>query len=218
MLRWKEQNLRILLWRGSQKYHNFLPKRFDAEEKCLDVAMESVHDIATFCMTYEDSLDQGLVWYATYCLLQATLVVLVGFLGKPLASTQYREPPLWHHSVYQARDCFQQLSRRSISAARCLEMLDRICSRFQSLPTLNLALNSENSEVQMPLFNDIAHQIPELMDPLSENNLIFGDDTQVGMNDDTCGDPNLRIFMNEVSLDFMGNMPLDLLFNDWVDY
>jgi transcriptional regulatory protein GAL4 len=68
----------------------------------------------------------------------------------------------------------------------------------------------------MPLFNDIAQQIPELMDPLSENNLVFGEDGQVAMNDETGDD--LRMFMNEVSIDFMGNMPLDLLFNDWVEY
>lgn len=225
VLRWKEQNLRILLWRGSQKYHSYLPTRFNAEEKCLDVAMESVHDIATFWRTYENA-SYHMVWYATYCLLQATLVILVLFLGKDTQYQSSQELPLWHHSVFEARDCFRQLAKRSVSARRCLEMLDRICTRFESLPALNLSLDSQDtplqnnanasSEVHMPLFNDIAQQIPELTDPLSENNLIFGEDGQVNMNDDTGND--LRMFMNEVSLDFMGNMPLDLLFNDWVDY
>lgn len=72
-------------------------------------------------------------------------------------------------------------------------------------------------DIPIPLVNDISKQFPESMDPLSENNLDFGYGDQVAMNGDT-GDPNLRMLMNEVSLDFMGNMPLDLLFNDWLDY
>lgn len=225
VLRWKEQNLRILLWRGSQKYHSYLPTRLNAEEKCLDVAMESVHDIATFWRTYENA-SYHMVWYATYCLLQATLVILVLFLGKGAQYESSQELPLWHHLVFEARDCFRQLAKRSVSARRCLEMLDRICTRFESLPTLNLALDSQETlilhnenatpEAQMPLYNDNAQQISGLTNPLTENNLTFGEYGQEEMNNDTGED--LRMFMNEVSLDFMGNMPLDLLFNDWVDY
>ncbi|KAJ5090887.1 transcriptional regulatory protein C1F7.11c [Penicillium argentinense] len=225
VLHLKEQNLRILLWRGSQKYHAFLPTRFNAEEKCLDVAMESIHDIATFCMMHKVSLYQGLIWYTTYFLLQATLVVLVGFLGKSNHFESDQEPPQWHHSIFKARDCLRALAERSISAGRCLELLDRICSRFQSLPTLNsgldpdayLLLSLNNPEVPNPSVDAFPQDVSGFMDPLSENYLAFGDEGQPAVNDDT-GDPNLRTFMNEVLLDFKGNMPLDLLFNDWVDY
>lgn len=224
VLRWKEQNLRILLWRGSQKYHNFLPTRFNAEEKCLDVAMESVHDIATFCMAYQDSLYHGLIWYATYFLVQASLAILVGFLGKDNSESHHdQEPPFWHHAIYESRDCLRKLARQSISAARCMEMLDRICSRFESFPTLNsspnpeiYSLSNEAPELAIPPLDEASQQIPDFMRRFSENDLMFGDENQLTISDDV-GDPNLRTLMNEVSLDLMGNMPLDLLFNDWVE-
>ncbi|KXJ90286.1 fungal-specific transcription factor domain-domain-containing protein, partial [Microdochium bolleyi] len=79
---WKEQNLRILIWRGSKARHSFLPHKSPAENRCRDVAMQTIHDIAGFCeRTYHPGVVHlGVNWYATYFLFQAVLVLEAGLL------------------------------------------------------------------------------------------------------------------------------------------
>ncbi|KAL2874812.1 hypothetical protein SGCOL_010068, partial [Colletotrichum sp. CLE4] len=156
---WKEQNLRILLWRGSQQHHSYLPTKVNAEEKCLDVAMQSIHDIATFSMENEVSLHQGIVWYATYFLFQATLVLEANYLTKATSADQ-TDRLTWQHSVSKSRACLKTLAQKSRSANRCLEMLDRIHSQFQSLPQLDLELDQNYSQSVVPQPGDEAEARP----------------------------------------------------------
>lgn len=220
---WKEQNLRILLWRGSQRHHSFLPAKVNADAKCLNVAMDSIHDIATFCTIYESNLYQSLAWYATYFLLQATLVLVAGFLDKN--SQIQPESSELHHSVFQSRNCLRMLAARNKSAARYLEMLDLICSQVQS-PIPDLELGQYSCDLSdMPIgasFDAAGSDMPDharnYVDLPSENDFMLPGENQFALNDDDTTDPNLRMLINQVSQDFTGSMPLDLLFNDWMNY
>ncbi|RSL54342.1 hypothetical protein CEP54_009940 [Fusarium duplospermum] len=57
---WKEQNLRILLWRGTKKVHPYLPSRMDARGRCLDAAMETIQSISSFVTSSEGILHPGI--------------------------------------------------------------------------------------------------------------------------------------------------------------
>ncbi|KAJ5784553.1 transcriptional regulatory protein C1F7.11c [Penicillium pulvis] len=216
---WKEQNLRILLWRGSQRHHSFLPTKVNADVRCLNVAMDSIHNIATFCTIHESNLHQSLAWYATYFLLQATLVLTAGLLDKN--SQIQPESSELHHSVFQSRNCLRMLAIKNKSAARYMEMLDRICSQIQS-PVPDLEMNQysydlsngagfDASRIDVPNHTQSFAELP------SENDFMIPGENQFAFNDDTT-DPNLRMLINQVSQDFTGSMPLDLLFNDWMNY
>ncbi|KAK1984430.1 hypothetical protein LZ30DRAFT_586209, partial [Colletotrichum cereale] len=207
----------ILLWRGSQLHHSYLPTKVDANEKCLNVAMQSIHDIAAFCTALEGSLHQGIIWYATYFLFQATLVLEANHLVEVTRAEQDRVA--WQHSVSKSRTCLATLAQKSRSAKRCLEMLDRIHSQFRYLPQRSLELNQPYSQVTpprpdlltaLPASNSVgpAAQLP------SENEFAFPGESQPVFGDDSA-DPSLRVLLNEASLDFMENMPLDLLLGDW---
>ncbi|KAJ6106596.1 C6 transcription factor [Penicillium capsulatum] len=216
--RWKEQNIRILLWRGTQKYHSYLPTKMNSEERCLDAAMETIHDIAGFCTMYDGALYQGITWYATYFLLQATLVLMARFLDNTVVSSE-EEASAWHHSVFKARNCLRVVAARNKPATRYLDMLDRVCSQFQS-PTLeqNLySLSSLQEDLLAPSVNDLPHNTEDFLGLPSENDFALLGDSQFALNDEAA-DPNFRILINQVSHDFMGSMPLDLLFNDWINY
>ncbi|KAK0375146.1 hypothetical protein CLIM01_07493 [Colletotrichum limetticola] len=220
---WKEQNLRILLWRGSQQHHSYLPTKVKAEEKCLNVAMQSIHDIAAFCMANEVSLHQGIVWYATYFLFQATLVLEANYLTKS-TSTDQTDRLAWQHSVSKSRACLKTLAQKSRSAKRCLEMLDRIHNQFQFLPQLDLGLDQAYFQSVVPQMLDEAEARPaashfvaptqNFADLPSENDFAFYSESQPAFDDDAA-DPSLRMLLNESSIDFMENMPLDLLLGDW---
>ncbi|KAL0781736.1 hypothetical protein CaCOL14_003071 [Colletotrichum acutatum] len=220
---WKEQNLRILLWRGSQQHHSYLPTKVNAEDKCLNVAMQSVHDIATFCMANEASLHQGIVWYATYFLFQATLVLEANYLTKA-TSTDQTDRLAWQHSVSKSRACLKTLAEKSRSAKRCLEMLDRIHSQFHFLPQLDLGLDQAYFQSVVPQMTDEAEARPtashfvastqNFADLPSENDFAFYSESQPTFDDDAA-DPSLRMLLNESSIDFMESMPLDLLLGDW---
>lgn len=221
---WKEQNLRILLWRGSQAHHSFLPTKMVAEEKCMNVAMDSIHEISAFCMTFEGNLYPSLTWYATYFLLQATLVLVAGFLDKN-AQGQAEAPEL-HHSIFKSRNCLRMLASRNKSASRYLEMLDIICNQFPP-PSLDLEINQDPYSLQhIPTEDSFATpmgniaQDPQNFVPLpSENDFVIPGDSQFSLNEDNNNtDPNFRTLINQVSHDFMGSMPLDLLFNDWANF
>ncbi|KAJ0313359.1 hypothetical protein COL516b_000295 [Colletotrichum fioriniae] len=220
---WKEQNLRILLWRGSQQHHSYLPTKVNAEKKCLNVAMQSVHDIATFCMANEISLHQGIVWYATYFLFQATLVLEANYLTKA-TSTDQTDRLAWQHSVSKSRACLKTLAQKSRSAKRCLDMLDRIHSQFEFLPQLDLGLDQAYFQPVVPEMVDEAearttasHFVApsqNFADLPSENDFALYSESQPAFDDDAA-DPSLRMLLNESSIDFMESMPLDLLLGDW---
>ncbi|KAJ5928280.1 transcriptional regulatory protein C1F7.11c [Penicillium verhagenii] len=219
---WKKQNLRILLWRGSQTHHSFLSIKVNADEKCLNIAMDSIHDIATFCTMYESDMHQSLTWYATYFLLQATLVLVAGYLDNN--SHTQPEPSELHHSVFQSRNCLRMLAADNKSAARYLEMLDVICSQVPS-PAPDLELDQYAYGLSdMPVgggfgapVGDIPGNASNFAGLPSENDFMIPDENLFALNDDSTADPNLRMLINQVSQDFTGSMPLDLLFNDWMN-
>lgn len=126
---WKELNLRILLWRGSYNSRNFFQTMTTAIDKCLDIAMQTIHDITSFCRSYRGVSNQSIAWYATYCVFQAALVVEAARLhnGDKNARPSI-ERPKWQyeHSTSEARTCLKSLSQTSKSASRCLLVLERI--------------------------------------------------------------------------------------------
>ncbi|KAL4821870.1 fungal-specific transcription factor domain-containing protein [Aspergillus spinulosporus] len=134
---WKEQNLRMLLWWGSQRLCNdnvsMSAEREEARNMCHLAAVETIQDITTFCLDYADAMHVGLSWYATYFLFQASVVLSIHHL-KPVPQLDCglaavnRE--LWLSSVERARGCFASLGATNKAALRCLAVLDRIRDRF----------------------------------------------------------------------------------------
>lgn len=125
---WKEQNLRMMLWRGGQRSNKTKSRSEVAVQKCLHVAIESVQAICNFCTSF-GQLHQGLSWYAIYFLFQAVLVLDVGLLQAPedaLAST-------WKSAIDQARQCLSQLGTTNGAALRCISVLNRIHMHHQSV-------------------------------------------------------------------------------------
>lgn len=131
---WKFQNLRILLWRGVEKMHPFLPTKPDASRRCIDSAVQAVHEIASFCGEFEEILHLGINWYATYFLFQATLVLEVGRLSDELRDEVDQE--LLQTSIARSRTCLGILAKKSSSVNRFLEVLDKI--HIHNFPVLSV--------------------------------------------------------------------------------
>ncbi|KAI0102100.1 fungal-specific transcription factor domain-containing protein [Nemania sp. FL0031] len=211
---WKEQNLRIILWRGSREYHSFLPNKQSAETKCLEVAMQSIHDIATFCAVHEAALHQGITWYAIYFLFQAALVLEASYL-QSLKQKRYEEDgALREHSLSQVRACMSTLAQSSSSAKRCMEVLDsihdRLCSQaaYASEMVDNRGTNGSHGGViesyQPPSTNFVDGENEYAM---FGNSFGFGDDVV---------DPTLRMLINPTSSNMFEDMPLDVLLDNWI--
>ncbi|KAL0936182.1 C6 transcription factor [Colletotrichum truncatum] len=204
----------------NQKRHSYLPRKVDADAKCLEIAMQTIHDIAAFCMGYESSLNNGITWYATYFIFQATLVLEASYLTE--ASRPEEDRLAWQHSVSKARACLKALEHNNRPARRCLEMLDRIHSQFQLLPQLDPALDpacflpmglNQDATATFTETNAIS-ETNEILELPSENEFSSYGEIQSVYGEETT-DPSLRMLLNEGPLDFMDNMPLDLLLDDW---
>ncbi|KAJ8119396.1 hypothetical protein ONZ43_g3643 [Nemania bipapillata] len=212
---WKEQNLRILLWRGSRDYHSFLPSKPSAEAKCLGVAMRSIHDIATFCEVYETDLHRGIAWYAIYFLFQAALVLEASYL-QSLKQKRYEEDNTFRdHSLFQMRACMSTLAETNRSARRCLEVLDNIHGRLCSEAAVTSRMTVSNVSIdgtdnalmepyRLPSPGFVGGEDPYTM---FENGLSFGDDVV---------DPTLRLLINPNSSNMFEDMPLDALLDNWI--
>ncbi|GAW20863.1 hypothetical protein ANO14919_103750 [Xylariales sp. No.14919] len=211
---WKEQNLRVLLWRGSRDYHGLLPNKQSAGTKCLEVAMQSTHDIATFCAANEAALHQGVVWYATYFLFQAALVLEASYLQSSRQMRDEEDSPFREHTLCQARSCLMTLAQTSNSAKRCMEVLDSIHQRLRSQVVVN-APDTEG-ECDTGTLND-AHV--DLTQPSAG---FFGGESDFGLAGgdlsfgDNVVDPTLRMLINPTSSNLFEDMPLDMLLDDWV--
>ncbi|GAD99798.1 hypothetical protein AOR_1_2318174 [Paecilomyces variotii No. 5] len=133
---WKEQNLRMILWWGSQRLCKSPLAAEDAQNMCHYTAIETIQDITTFCLDYPDTIHTGLGWYAIYFLFQATVVLSSHYLKLPQISERSfnaMDNELWTLSISRARDCLANLRVVHEAAARCLAVLDRI--QDQSQPT-----------------------------------------------------------------------------------
>jgi transcriptional regulatory protein GAL4 len=215
---WKEQNLRILLWRGSKRSHPYLPNKTDAETRCLDAAMQSMNDITAFCSTNEGILHLGVVWYATYFLFQAALVLEASYLDREAKDKLDNETANWRLMVHKAQSCLVTFSARSRSAKRCLEVLELINRRAET------AANTRRTVLTVP---ELVEEVPATLQPPvgdAEASLppadlpTFGDgDLSMGtwtLNDDG-SDPTMRMILDNTPWGHLDNAPMDNLFNDW---
>lgn len=151
---WKEQNLRMMLWRGGQRSNKLRSRSETATQNCILVATESVHAICSFSGA-NDRLHQGLSWYATYFLFQAVLVIDYA----PLQSPEDVQASIWRDSIDQARACFSQLGITNPAALRCIAVLDRIHSHHLSLAATN---NCTRANSQDP--DPLPSSLPDLGD------------------------------------------------------
>ncbi|PVH88996.1 hypothetical protein DL98DRAFT_524609 [Cadophora sp. DSE1049] len=151
---WKEQNLRMMLWRGGQRSNRTRPRSEVATQNCILVAIESVDSICSFSGA-NDRLHQGLSWYATYFLFQAVLVIDYALLQSP----DDVQSSVWRESINKAHACFSKLGITNPAALRCIAVLDRIHSHHLSLAATN---NCTRANSQDP-------------DPLSSSLPEFGD-------------------------------------------
>lgn len=218
---WKEQNLHLLVWRGSKNQHSFLPELPSAISHCTRIAMQIIHDIATFCTQHEEILHQNLRWYATYFIFQAVLVLGASqFIDVEEGETyqQRSSPRPWEqsHSLSKAESCLQLLARSSRPAVRCLHILNRLQNAYS--PGTPFA--SGNAQ---PAYNTRSTARPgtTLSDQDVQAQILASNDvSQLDYNwemmfDAECPDPLFYSLVSEVPSDIMGNLPVDLLFNEW---
>ncbi|KAI0425142.1 fungal-specific transcription factor domain-containing protein [Xylaria sp. FL1042] len=215
---WKEQNLRILLWRGSREYHSFLPNKQSAGTKCLEVSMQSIHDIATFLAADETTLHQSLVWYAVYFLFQAALVLEASYLQSSRQKREEEEASAREHTLGRARSCLAMLSRMNTSAKRCMEVLDSIHQRLRSRVTNTPDPDACSSTGALHSACIDLTQLPILAPAEGfaggESDFgLFGSD--LGFGDDMV-DPTLRMLMDPNSSNSFQDMPLDMLLDNWM--
>ncbi|KAH6887681.1 fungal-specific transcription factor domain-containing protein [Thelonectria olida] len=212
---WKEQNLRIILWRGSKRYHSFLPSKMDAEKRCLDVAMQSIHDITSFCSTYEGIVHLGIAWYATYFLFQAALILEASYLDKKNQQRTDDETTMWQVVVSKARDCLIVLAQKSRSASRCLEVLDAIHQRARARNPLEPPPTTQSSELLGYPAQSAANG-PDEVPPLANNGEYAAMPmNEFGLYDDT-SDPTLRMILDQTPWGYLDNTPMDAFFNEWI--
>lgn len=135
MVIWKEQNLRMMLWWGSQRMCNLPSDREETQNMCHFTAVETIQNITNFCHGNTELLHTSLSWYATYFLFQAAVVLSIHHL-RPLQPTDTGlaeiSQELWLSSISRCRDCLASLSQNNNAAMRCLAVLDRIRDRSQS--------------------------------------------------------------------------------------
>ncbi|KAH7001017.1 fungal-specific transcription factor domain-containing protein [Ilyonectria destructans] len=214
---WKEQNLRIILWRGSTRYHSFLPSKMDAEKRCLEVAMQSIHDIAAFCSAYDGILHLGIAWYATYFLFQAALVLEASYLDKENQQRSDEETAAWQVVVSEARECLVILARKSKSASRCLEVLDLIHRRTQAR---NIVEPDHTASQPGQILEGYQQQLP--VPGHGEAALVGapGGECAIAVNEfglyDDTSDLTLRMILDQTPWGYLDNTPMDAMFNDWI--
>ncbi|CAG8976997.1 hypothetical protein HYALB_00012849 [Hymenoscyphus albidus] len=137
VLLWKEQNLRMILWRGGQRSYKTRSRSEIAVQNCLHVAIETAQSICSFCSCI-GGLHHGLSWYAIYFLFQAVLVLDVGLLQAPedaLSST-------WRSAIDEARKCLSQLGSMNAAALRCISVLSRIHNHHRAIASTNHLSNA----------------------------------------------------------------------------
>ncbi|PWY69029.1 hypothetical protein BO94DRAFT_590608 [Aspergillus sclerotioniger CBS 115572] len=158
---WKEQNLRMMLWWGTHRLCISPSDTEEAQNMCHYAAIECIQDITTFCIDYPDTLHNGLTWYATYFLFQASVVLSIHYLRphQPLdTNLAAANQELWLFSISRARDCLANLSQANQAAARCLEVLDRIRDQSQATPTPGAEASAmyDADAAQLPTIHDAA--------------------------------------------------------------
>lgn len=211
---WKEQNLRIILWRGSKRNHPFLADRVDAETRCLDVAMQSIHDIITFCTAKEAMLHLGIIWYAAYFLFQAALVLEASYLNQETQNSRSEEMKSWREMVLNAQNCLTTFADKSRSAKRCLGVLDLINKRTETSGYITVPkILQEQENAQSQTKNASMGRSDPSTSQDAGDNFDFSLDPWI-LNDDG-SDPTMRMILDNTPWGYLDNAPMDVLFNDW---
>lgn len=135
---WREQNLRMLLWRTSKRRQPSGADRSAADWKCYAAAVETIRDVSVFCRDYSGALHAGLSWYATYFLFQAILVLEVSQVEAPAGLSgdpdSLAGDKSWAQAISEGRSCLELL-KPNTAAGRCLETLDRLHTFLQPSET-----------------------------------------------------------------------------------
>ncbi|KAJ1324623.1 transcriptional regulatory protein GAL4 [Microdochium nivale] len=234
---WKEQNLRILLWRGSKPRHGFLAHKIDAETRCRNVAMQTIHDIASFCARHPEVLHLGVTWYATYFLFQAALVLETGLIRgdvpTPGQHQSFDSPNsiggdhgALEISITTARNCLATLGPNNISAKRCQELLERVHELLnhirysstqgqmtgQQLPMQHSPNNKHLSNMLGPVPSEAVF-VPSPSPPGPFSHLDFGaaDEFHLGFGD-FAADHTLRMLIDQTTLGVFDQAPLADIF------
>lgn len=142
---WKEQNLRMMLWRYCQRCNGVRSYLSDADRKCQLVAIETIHDISIFCNQYSGQVHLGLNWYATYFLFQAILVLDMIFLKSNRYPVEDELSSARSTSISKARDCLSELGQKNSAAQRCIAVLNRINDRLALTKSEQAEQNSSMS-------------------------------------------------------------------------
>jgi transcriptional regulatory protein GAL4 len=159
---WKEQNLRMMLWWGSQKLCNLPSDHEEAQNICHLTAVETIQEITNFIDNNLDIVHAGLSWYATYFLFQAAVVLSIHHLQPPQSvesGPKDRNQDLWLSSVSRARDCLASLSQKDKAATRCLAVLNRLRDHFQQQGQPSAISDGTRSNYQVNLLQEDA-EIP----------------------------------------------------------
>ncbi|KAL4882743.1 fungal-specific transcription factor domain-containing protein [Aspergillus karnatakaensis] len=131
---WKEQNLRMLLWWGSQRLCSTSSESEEAANLCQYTAIEAIQEIATYCIDHPSTIHAGLAWYSIYFIFQAVIVLSIHQF-KPQNSMELGltgADQLWILSITKARETLAQLAQNNAAATRCLKVLDRIWQHSQT--------------------------------------------------------------------------------------
>jgi transcriptional regulatory protein GAL4 len=147
---WKEQNLRMMLWRGGQRNNRGRARSELAVQNCIHVALESVQSICGFCDA-NGRLHQGLSWYATYFLFQAVLVLDFGLLQSP----GDEQAGIWKDAIDRSRQSFTQMGSTNPAALRCIAVLDRIHQHGTSV------VSQPPDETETATFSSFDSQTPQ---------------------------------------------------------
>lgn len=196
---WKEQNLRMLLWRTSQRRQASGGGRSVADWKCYAAAVETIRDVSVFCRERAGALHAGLSWYATYFLFQAILVLEVSQVempaGLPGDPDSLAGDKSWAQAIAQGRSCLELL-KPNTAAGRCLETLDR----------LHAFLLPSEAPSQPPVSGDLrkTEALPdqEMPGPGVENRGVLA--VSPGLFDapwNMSADPSLHMLLNDRQLD-----------------
>lgn len=151
MLLWRAKNIRILLWRGSQRFHNDKIQKVTAGLKCCTAAVETIQDITKFCNSHPELMSTMISWYATYFLFQAILVLEVHRLEKrptPYVTAVgiFTEDSGWDEVMDQGKECLGRMNTPKSAAGRCLETLDRIQKHTATINPLTTPMFGEEGQ------------------------------------------------------------------------
>ena len=208
ILLWKAQNLRIMLWRGAQRFPQVKPGRGEASLRCQQAALETIGDITSFCRKHADIIHIGMNWYITYFLFQAALVLDLHQLEQQPSAPDDELGSAWLTGRLEARNSLQDLGRTNKAATRCLAVLDRIHNHFISARQSSVrtdATGPESSEASSAIQtqpsmpgNDMYNRTQEETTP--DAAAMYGSHWSLS------ADPSLSMFLD--------NTPMDNLFED----